>query len=224
MQLPTVSELFANHLHYGHPRTKFNPHMKQFVFGNRNGMSIIDLEKTAEHLQIVLEYISRSYAEGKTIMFVGTKPQAAEAVRELATKLGMPHVTRKWLPGFLTNFATVKKSMQKLEQLEVDAGSGMWELRYTKKEAAAMQKEYQRLRNQFDGVRGIIKRPDIIFAFDVTKERKAVLEGAAMGVPVVGIVDTNSSPEGLLHFVPANDDSVKGLRYLCDLIAKACGK
>jgi small subunit ribosomal protein S2 len=219
---PTVSmkELLEAGVHFGHQTKRWNPKMKDFIFGERNGIYIIDLQKTHRYLQEALHYVQELSAQGKTILFVGTKRQAQEAVAEEAIRSGSPYVNERWLGGLLTNFVTVRKSLDRLKDLDAMSTDGRHE-RLTKREVARLEKERGKLDRNLRGIKGMKSVPDAIFVIDTRKEAIAVQEARKLRIPVVGIVDTNCDPDEVDQVIPGNDDALRAIRLFAGRIADA---
>ena len=219
---PTVSmkELLEAGVHFGHQTKRWNPKMKDFIFGERNGIYIIDLQKTHRLLQDALQYAQDLAAQGKTILFVGTKRQAQEAVAEEAQRAGMPYVNERWLGGLLTNFVTIRKSLDRLRELESMSSDGRHE-RLTKKEVAGLEKERIKIEKNLKGIKGMKNVPDAVFVIDTRKESIAVQEARKLKIPVIGIVDTNCDPDEVDHVIPGNDDALRAIKLFAGRIADA---
>ena len=219
---PAVSmkELLEAGVHFGHQTKRWNPKMKDFIFGERNGIYIIDLQKTHRLLQDALQYAQDLAAQGKTILFVGTKRQAQEAVAEEAQRAGMPYVNERWLGGLLTNFVTIRKSLDRLRELEAMSTDGRHE-RLTKKEVAGLEKERGKIEKNLKGIKGMKNVPDAIFVIDTRKESIAVQEARKLKIPVIGIVDTNCDPDEVDHVIPGNDDALRAIKLFAGRVADA---
>jgi small subunit ribosomal protein S2 len=219
---PTVSmkELLEAGVHFGHQTKRWNPKMKDFIFGERNGIYIIDLQKTHRLLQDALQYVQDLAAQGRTILFVGTKRQAQEAVAEEAQRAGMPYVNERWLGGLLTNFVTIRKSLDRLRELESMSTDGRHE-RLTKKEVAGLEKERSKIEKNLKGIKGMKNVPDAVFVIDTRKESIAVQEARKLKIPVIGIVDTNCDPDEVDHVIPGNDDALRAIKLFAGRIADA---
>jgi small subunit ribosomal protein S2 len=219
---PTVSikELLEAGVHFGHQTKRWNPKMKDFIFGERNGIYIIDLQKTHRLLQDALSFVQELAAVGRTILFVGTKRQAQEAVAEEAQRSGMPYVNERWLGGLLTNFVTVRKSLDRVRELEMMLADSAKE-RLTKKELARLDKERIKLERNLQGIRTMKSVPDAIFVIDTRKEAIAVKEARKLKIPVVGIVDTNCDPDEVDYVIPGNDDALRAIKLFAGRIADA---
>jgi small subunit ribosomal protein S2 len=216
----TMKELLEAGVHFGHQTKRWNPKMKEFIFGERNGIYIIDLQKTHRLLQEALQYAQELAAQGRTILFVGTKRQAQEAVAEEAQRCGMPYVNERWLGGLLTNFVTVRKSLDRIKELEMVSSDGRQE-RLTKKELARLDKERIKLERNLRGIKGMKSVPDAVFVIDTRKEAIAVKEARKLKVPVVGIVDTNCDPDEVDYVIPGNDDALRAIKLFAGRIADA---
>jgi small subunit ribosomal protein S2 len=219
---PAVSmkELLEAGVHFGHQTKRWNPKMKDFIFGERNGIYIIDLQKTHRLLQDALQYVQDLASQGRTIMFVGTKRQAQEAVAEEAQRAGMPYVNERWLGGLLTNFVTIRKSLDRLRELEAMSTDGRHE-RLTKKEVAGLEKERGKIEKNLKGIKGMKNVPDAIFVIDTRKESIAVQEARKLKIPVIGIVDTNCDPDEVDHVIPGNDDALRAIKLFAGRVADA---
>lgn len=216
----TMQELIQSGAHFGHVREKYNPKMSSFVFGLREGVHIIDLEKTVQMLANALDYIKEQKAQGKNILFVCTKNGINELVRDFALEVDMPFVTYRWPGGMITNFETLKKQIKKFGDLEKITESEEWD-GMTKKEKAVVNKEIAKLTKNFEGVKKLTKVPDNIFIIDTVKEKTAIAEAKRAGIPIIAMVDTNSNPAGIEYPIPANDDAKKGIELILGEIKKA---
>ena len=216
----TMKELLEAGVHFGHQTKRWNPKMKEFIFGERNVIYIIDLQKTHRLLQEALQHVQELAAQGRIILFVGTKRQAQEAVAEEAQRCGMPYVNERWLGGLLTNFVTVRKSLDRLKELEMVAGDSRQE-RLTKKELARLEKERLKLEKNLLGIKGMKTVPDAVFVIDTRKEAIAVKEARKLKVPVIGIVDTNCDPDEVDYVIPGNDDALRAIKLFAGRMADA---
>jgi small subunit ribosomal protein S2 len=216
----TMKELLEAGVHFGHQTKRWNPKMKEYIFGERNGIYIIDLQKTYQLLQEALQHVQELAAQGRIILFVGTKRQAQEAVAEEAQRCGMPYVNERWLGGLLTNFVTVRKSLDRLKELEMVAGDSRQE-RLTKKELARLEKERLKLEKNLLGIKGMKSVPDAVFVIDTRKEAIAVKEARKLKVPVIGIVDTNCDPDEVDYVIPGNDDALRAIKLFAGRMADA---
>ena len=218
----TMKELLEAGVHFGHQVRRWNPKMKEYIFGERNGIYIIDLQKTQKMFRDALQYVTNMVAEdrGKTVLFVGTKRQAQDAVREEAERSGQYYVNQRWLGGLLTNFQTVQKSIKRLKDLEAMQTDGRYE-KLTKKERIKLDRERLSLDKTLSGIKSMSRLPDSVFVIDVRKEEIAVAEANKLGIPVIAVVDTNCSPEGVDYVIPGNDDALRAVRLFASRIADA---
>jgi small subunit ribosomal protein S2 len=217
-----MKELLEAGVHFGHQVRRWNPKMKEYIFGERNGIYIIDLQKTQKMFREALQYVTNMVAEdrGKTVLFVGTKRQAQDAVREEAERAGQFYINQRWLGGLLTNFQTVQKSIKRLKDLEAMQTDGRYE-KLTKKERIKLDRERQGLDKVLSGIKAMNRLPDSVFIIDVRKEEIAVAEANKLGIPVIAVVDTNCSPEGVDYIIPGNDDALRAVRLFASRIADA---
>jgi small subunit ribosomal protein S2 len=220
--VPTVSmrQLLEAGVHFGHQTRRWNPKMRPYIFAERNGIHIIDLAQTVRRLDLALDFVRETVARGDSVLFVGTKKQAQEPVAQEATRAGQPYVTKRWLGGMLTNFITIKKRIGLLDQLEARQQSGEFE-RLPKKEAALLTEELTRLQAMLGGIRKMKRSPGAVFIVDPHRERIAVAEANKLEIPVIGTGDTNVDPDELDYIIPANDDAIRSIRLLCQLVAEA---
>jgi len=216
----TIKELLEAGAHFGHQTSRWHPAMKKYVFTKREGIHIIDLEQTAAMLAKACEFIQQVASEGGTILFVGTKKQAQEAIEQEAKRCGMYYVNQRWLGGVLTNFATIQARIDQLVRLEDQKSRGDFE-RLPKKEAQKLEEGILRLNRQMGGFKEMTSLPNALFIVDPTKERIALAEARRMGIPVVAIVDTNCNPNEIDYPIPANDDAIKAIKLVCSKIADA---
>jgi small subunit ribosomal protein S2 len=217
-----MKELLEAGVHFGHQVRRWNPKMKEYIFGERNGIYIIDLQKTQRMFREAIGFVTNLIAEdkGKTVLFVGTKRQAQDAIREESEKCGQYFVNQRWLGGLLTNFQTVQKSIKRLKDLESMQTDGRYE-KLTKKERIKLDRERESLNKNLSGIKGMNRLPDAIFIIDVKKEEIAVAEANRLGIPIVAVVDTNCSPEGIDYVIPGNDDALRAVRLFASRIADA---
>lgn len=218
----TMKELLEAGVHFGHQVKRWNPKMKDFIFGERNGISIIDLQKTQRMFRDALQYVITLTSEdrGRTILFVGTKRQAQDAVREESTRANQYYINHRWLGGLLTNFQTVQKSIKRLRDLEAMQTDGRYEL-LTKKERIKLDREREILEKNLSGIKTMTRLPDALFIIDVRKEDLAVAEANRLGIPVIAVVDSNCSPEGIDYVIPGNDDALRAVRLFASRVADA---
>lgn len=219
----TLQALLASGAHFGHKTSKWNPKMSKYIYTSRNGVHIMHLEKTIAKINEAAKALEEASRQGKTILFVGTKKQAKDVIRKAAQAVGMPFVVEKWMGGMLTNFTVISRLTKKLKSLEAKKATDEWEV-FTKKEKLVMEREMKKLETNVGGIREMSKLPDMLVVVDVKNERTAVQEAKHLKIPIVAIVDSNSDPEGILHLIPANDDSTKALvlivEFLTDAIAR----
>ena len=207
-------------MHFGHQTKRWNPKMKPYIFGERNGIYIIDLGRTAKLFKEAEDFVTNLAAEGKTILFVGTKRQAQDAIAEEAQRCGMFHVNQRWLGGLLTNFTTIQRSLARLRELEAMTTDGRYDT-LSKKEIARLDKERRKLAKNLDGIRGMNRLPDAVFIVDTRKEQIAVDEARKLKIPVIGVVDTNCDPDEVDFVIPGNDDALRAIRLFAARIADA---
>ena len=221
MALPDFSmrQLLEAGVHYGHQTQRWNPRMGEFIYGDRNGIHIIDLTQTVPMLDAALKVVRDTVAKGGRVLFVGTKRQAQKAVAEAAAKSAQYYMNHRWLGGTLTNWKTVSQSIQRLKQIDELMETGAEGL--TKKERLNMEREQAKLQASLGGIRDMGGLPDLLFVIDVGKEDLAILEANKLGIPVVGVVDTNCSPKGVNYVIPGNDDAARAISLYCDLVARA---
>lgn len=216
----TMRDLLECGVHFGHQTRRWNPKMKKFIFGERKGIYIIDLQKTIRYFRYTYNIVRDAAAEGKTILFVGTKKQAGVAIKEYAEKCGMPYVNHRWLGGMLTNFDTIKQSIRKLEVIEQMENDGSMDL-LTKKEAAMLKNKKAKLELYLGGIRNMKTLPDMIFVIDCVKEKIAVQEANRLKMPVVAPLDTNCDPDVVDFPIPGNDDAIRSVQLFCQEMAEA---
>ena len=215
-----MKDLLEAGVHFGHQTKRWNPKMKPFIFGERNGIYIIDLGKTARLFKDAEQFVGQLASEGKTVLFVGTKRQAQDAIAEEATRCGMYFVNQRWLGGLLTNFTTIQRSLARLRELEAMATDGRYET-ITKKEIAKVEKEKRKLQKNLEGIRNMGKLPDAVFVVDTRKEKIAVDEARKLKIPVIGVVDTNCDPDEVDYVIPGNDDALRAIKLFASRIADA---
>ena len=221
MALPefTMRQLLEAGVHYGHQTKRWNPRMGPYIYGDRNGIHIIDLTQTVPLLDHALKVVRDTVAQGGRILFVGTKRQAQKPIAEAAEKCAQYYMNHRWLGGTLTNWKTVSQSIQRLKQIDEILASGGEGL--TKKERLKIERDQAKLQASLGGIREMGGVPDLIFVIDVNKEDLAILEANKLGIPVIAVVDTNSSPKGVDYIIPGNDDAVRAISLYCDLISRA---
>ena len=221
MALPEFSmrQLLEAGVHYGHQTQRWNPRMGQYIYGERNGIHILDLTQTAPMLEQALKAVRDTVAKGGRVLFVGTKRQAQKAIAESAEKSAQYFMNHRWLGGTLTNWKTVSQSIQRLKAIDETLGAGAEGL--TKKERLGMEREQAKLQASLGGIRHMGGLPDMLFVVDVNKEDLAILEANKLGIPVVAVVDTNCSPKGVDYIIPGNDDAARAIALYCDLVSRA---
>src|SRR5690349_1471152 len=217
-----MKELLEAGVHFGHQVRRWNPKMKEYIFGERNGIYIIDLQKTQRMFREAIGFVTNIIAEdkGRTVLFVGTKRQAQDAIREEAERCGQFYVNQRWLGGLLTNFQTVQRSIKRLKDLESMQTDGRYE-KLTKKERIKLDRERESLNKNLSGIKAMNRLPDAVFIIDVKKEEIAVAEANRLGIPIVAVFDTNCSPEGIDYVIPGNDDALRAVRLFASRIADA---
>ncbi|MCL6632001.1 MAG: 30S ribosomal protein S2 [Alicyclobacillus herbarius] len=220
MAIISMKQLLEAGVHFGHQTRRWNPKMAKYIFTERNGIYIIDLQKTVRKVEEAYHFVRDLSAEGKKILFVGTKKQAQEAVREEAERCGMYYVNHRWLGGTLTNFKTIQKRIARLLEIERMEAEGTFDL-LPKKEVILLRKEQERLEKFLGGIKGMTELPAAMFVIDPRKERIAVSEGRKLGIPIVAIVDTNCDPDEIDYVIPGNDDAIRAVRLLTSKIADA---
>jgi len=215
-----LKDLLEAGVHFGHQTKRWNPKMKPYIFGERNGIYILDLGKTLKLFRDAEDFVARLAAEGRTILFVGTKRQAKDVIAEEAVRCGMYFVNERWLGGLLTNFATIQRSLGRLRDIEAMATDGRYDT-LSKKEIARNEKERRKLTKNLEGIRGMSRLPDAVFVVDTKKEQIAVDEARKLKIPVIGIVDTNCDPDEVEYVIPGNDDALRAIRLFASRIADA---
>ncbi len=218
-----MKELLEAGVHFGHQTKRWNPKMKEYIFGERNGIYIIDLQKTLKLFKDASKFVTELCAGGKTILFVGTKRQAQEAVAEEATRAGMPYINQRWLGGLLTNWVTVQKSVKRLQEIDEMATDGRYEL-LTKKEVIKLERERKHLQANLAGIKTMKRLPDALFIVDSNNEAIAVKEARKLGIPVVAVVDTNCDPTVVDYVIPGNDDALRAIRLFTSKIADSASE
>lgn len=220
MDQTLLNEMLANAVHFGHKTQKWNPKMKKYIYGKVKDVHIINLVKTEENLVEALNFLRKLVTEGKTILLVGTKDQAVNLIKEMGEKTHMPYINHKWVGGFLTNYSTIRRRIKYLKKLKEEKEAGEFD-KYTKKEASNFNKEIEKLQASLGGVENLNATPDALFIIDTSKENIAVKEANKLGIPIVAICDTNSNPDNVKYPIPANDDSIKSLKFITGKIQDA---
>ncbi|MGA3033873.1 MAG: 30S ribosomal protein S2 [Terracidiphilus sp.] len=219
----TMKELLEAGVHFGHQTKRWNPKMKEYIFGERNGIYIIDLQKTLKLFKDASKFVTELCGSGKTILFVGTKRQAQDAIAEEATRAGMPYINQRWLGGLLTNWVTVQKSVKRLQELDEMAVDGRYDL-LTKKEVIHLERERKHLQANLAGIKSMKRLPDALFIVDSNNEAIAVKEARKLGIPVVAVVDTNCDPTVVDYVIPGNDDALRAIRLFTSKIADSAAE
>ncbi|MCH7759382.1 30S ribosomal protein S2 [Patescibacteria group bacterium] len=220
VKIPSLLELSKAGVHLGHKTNKWSPQMKPYIHGVKNGIHIIDLEKTSEKLREALDFIVDSIKQGKIILFIGTKPSAKDIIKKYAQELEIPYVNERWLGGTLTNFSTISKLIEKFNKMNKEKKEGEWE-KYIKKERHELSKELARLEPMVGGIKNLSQKPDLIYVVDIGKESTAIKEAKKCQIPLVAMVDTNNNPELIEWPIPANDDAIKSIELITSLIVEA---
>ena len=220
MAVVAMKQLLEAGVHFGHQTRRWDPRMAEYIFQARNGIHIIDLQKASKKIDEAYEFIKEQVEEGKTVLFVGTKKQAQECMKEAAIKSGMYYVDQRWLGGMLTNFDTIQKRIQRLKDLETMSQDGTFDV-LPKKEVILLKKEMEKLEKNLGGIKDMEELPGVIFLVDPKKERIAILEAKKLNIPVVGIVDTNCNPQDLDYPIPGNDDAIRAVKLIADVMANA---
>jgi small subunit ribosomal protein S2 len=220
MKLPTVLEMLKAGVHFGHQKSRWHPKMKEFIFTDRNGIHVIDLEKSLEMLEKATNFTQKTAQNGGVILFVGTKKQGQKIMEKYAKEVGMPYIVERWVGGLFTNFANVGKLIKKYGEMKASQASGGFD-KYTKKEQVAFKKKIAKLEKLVGGLESVSKTPDAIFVLDVKKEKTAVIEARKKNIPVIAFCDTNINPDLIDYVIPANDDAVKSIELIVKIIAEA---
>ena len=220
MAVVAMKQLLEAGVHFGHQTRRWDPKMAEYIFQARNGIHIIDLQKTSKKIDEAYAFLKEQAEEGKTVLFVGTKKQAQECVKEAAEKSGMYYVDQRWLGGMLTNFDTIRTRVQRLKDLEKMQEDGTFEV-LPKKEVILLKKEMEKLERNLGGIKEMEEIPGVIFLVDPKKEHIAVLEAKKLGIPVIGLVDTNCNPEEVDYAIPGNDDAIRAVKLITDVMANA---
>ena len=220
MAVVAMKQLLEAGVHFGHQTRRWDPKMAEYIFQARNGIHIIDLQKTSKKLDEAYAFLKEQVEEGKTVLFVGTKKQAQECVKEAAEKSGMYYVDQRWLGGMLTNFKTIRTRVQRLKELETMEQDGTFDV-LPKKEVIGLKKEMEKLEKNLGGIKDMEEIPGVLFVVDPKKERTAILEARKLNIPVVGLVDTNCNPEDVDYAIPGNDDAIRAVKLIADVMANA---
>jgi small subunit ribosomal protein S2 len=218
----SMRELLEAGVHFGHQTRRWHPRMKPFLYGERNGIHIVNLQHTLPRFRAACEFLQEVVAEGGTVLFVSTKRQAQDLVAECARECGMPFVHRRWLGGMLTNFRTIRRGIERYKELSALLGDSDNEAALSKKERSRLSREHQKLHKAFEGIVDMERLPDVMFVIDIKKEHIALSEAQRLGIPVVAIVDSNCDPNGIDYVVPGNDDAIRAIRLYCEKAAEAC--
>ncbi|MGC5048335.1 30S ribosomal protein S2 [Micrococcus porci] len=221
MSVVTMRQLLDSGVHFGHQTRRWNPKMKRFIFTERNGIYIIDLQQSLTYIDRAYEFVKQTVAHGGTILFVGTKKQAQEAIAEQATRVGMPYVNHRWLGGMLTNFSTVSKRVQRMKELEAIDFEDVAGSTHTKKELLLLNRELEKLQGNLGGIRDMARTPSAVWIVDTKKEHLAVDEAQKLNIPVVAILDTNCDPDEVAYPIPGNDDAIRSVTLLTRIVADA---
>ncbi len=220
MAVVAMKQLLEAGVHFGHQTRRWDPRMAEYIFQARNGIHIIDLQKTSKKIDEAYEFIKEASEEGKDILFVGTKKQAQECVKEAAEACGMYYIDQRWLGGMLTNFGTIQKRIQRLKDLEEMEQDGTFDV-LPKKEVILLKKEMEKLERNLGGIKEMNKMPGVMFVVDPKKERIAILEARKLNIPVVGLIDTNCNPEDVDYVIPGNDDAIRAVKLITTVMANA---
>jgi len=223
MDKKLAQEMFENAVHVGHRTQKWNPRMKKFLYGEKDGVHVINLEKTAEGLDRALAFLEKLASEGKNVLFVSTKPQSLKLIEESAKSCGMPYVVSRWIPGLITNFSTLKNRIKYFVNLKAEMASGEFD-KYTKKEASKLKKIIDTLELSLGGVQNLKNVPDAVFVIDTVRDQIAVKEARVAGIPIVAITDSNSDPTVIDYAIPGNDDALKSLTFLVGKVVSSLNK
>ena len=221
MAVVAMKQLLEAGVHFGHQTRRWNPKMSKFIFTERNGIHVIDLHKSLKMIEVAYNVVREVAENGGDVLFVGTKKQAQEAVKEQAERSGMYYINNRWLGGMLTNFQTIKSRIARLKELEALDADGTLDTTYTKKEAANMRKELAKLSKNLSGIKNMKKLPAAIFIVDVKKEALAVTEAVCLGIPVIAMVDSNVDPDNITYPIPANDDAIRSVKLMSTIVANA---
>jgi small subunit ribosomal protein S2 len=215
-----MKQLLEAGVHFGHQTKRWNPKMKEYIFGQRNGIYIIDLQKSLKLFKNAIQFMYELGAQGKTVLFLGTKRQAQEAIQEAAQRTAMYYVNQRWLGGLLTNFVTIQKSIKRFGELETMRSNGQYDL-FSKKEVARYERERKKLEKNLSGIKEMAGLPDALFVIDTRLETIAIKEAAKLGIPIIGVADTNCDPDEIDYIIPGNDDALRAIRLITETIAQA---
>ena len=220
MAVVAMKQLLEAGVHFGHQTRRWDPRMAEYIFQARNGIHIIDLQKTSKKLDEAYAFLKEQAEEGKTVLFVGTKKQAQDCMKEAAEKCDMYYVNQRWLGGMLTNFATIEKRIERLNQLEKMEEDGTFEV-LPKKEVILLKKEMDKLEKNLGGIKNMKEMPGVLFIVDPKKERNAILEAKKLNIPTIGLIDTNCNPDDVDYVIPGNDDAIRAVKLIADTMANA---
>ena len=220
MAVVAMKQLLEAGVHFGHQTRRWDPKMAEYIFQERNGIHIIDLQKTSKKIDEAYAFLKEQAEEGKTVLFVGTKKQAQECMKDAAEKSGMFYINQRWLGGMLTNFKTIRERVDRLKELETMQEDGTFDV-LPKKEVILLKKEMEKLEKNLGGIKDMTELPGVIFVVDPKKERIAILEAKKLNIPVVGLIDTNCNPEDLDYVIPGNDDAIRSVKLIADAMANA---
>jgi small subunit ribosomal protein S2 len=215
-----MKQLLEAGVHFGHQTKRWNPKMKEYIFGERNGIYIIDLQKSLKLFRNAVQFVHDMGAQGKTILFLGTKRQAQDVIQEEAARCGLYFVNQRWLGGLLTNFVTIQKSLKRFRELEAMRTNGQYDL-FSKKEVARYERERKKLEKNLSGIKEMANLPDALFVIDTKKESIAIQEARKLGIPIIGVADTNCDPDEIDYIIPGNDDALRAIRLITGTIAQA---
>jgi small subunit ribosomal protein S2 len=216
----TMKQLLEAGVHFGHQTRRWNPKMKEYIFGERNGIYIIDLQKSLRQFRSAIQFVFNLGIQGKSILFLGTKRQAQDVIQEESQRCGMYHINQRWLGGLLTNFVTIQKSVKRFRELEGMRTNGQYDL-FSKKEVARCERERKKLEKNLSGIKDMVSLPDALFVIDTKLEDIAIKEARKLGIPIIGVADTNSDPDGIDYIIPGNDDALRAIRLITGTIAQA---
>ena len=220
MAVVAMKQLLEAGVHFGHQTRRWDPRMAEYIFQASNGIHIIDLQKTSKKLDEAYAFLKEQAEEGKTVLFVGTKKQAQDCMKEAAEKCGMYYVNQRWLGGMLTNFTTIEKRIERLNQLEKMEEDGTFEV-LPKKEVILLKKEMDKLEKNLGGIKNMKEMPGVLFIVDPKKERNAILEAKKLNIPTIGLIDTNCNPDDVDYVIPGNDDAIRAVKLIADTMANA---